>query len=78
MDINVVLMNPPFNAQKMPEDCPVNKKKNMDSTKGFYFVKYVADLVNRGTLATILPLSCAIGSDNSIAEYKQKMLKIIH
>lgn len=75
MDINVVLMNPPFNAQKMPEDCPVNKKKNMDSTKGFYFVKYVADLVNRGTLATILPLSCAIGSNNSIAEYKQKMLK---
>ena len=74
-DINIVLMNPPFNGQKMPSNCPINKQKNMDSTKGFYFVEYVASVVNKGKLAAILPLSCAIGSDDSIKQYKKKMLK---
>lgn len=73
-NINVVLMNPPFNGQKMPEDCPVNKKQ-MDVTKGFYFVKYIADVVNQGMLATILPLQCAIGTDARIADYKRMMLE---
>lgn len=68
-------MNPPFNGQKMPSNCPINKQKNMDSTKGFYFVEYVASVVNKGKLAAILPLSCAIGSDDSIKQYKKKMLK---
>ena len=73
-NINVVLMNPPFNGQKMPEDCPVNKKQ-MDLTKGFYFVKYVADVVNQGVLATILPLQCAIGTEAKITNYKRMMLE---
>lgn len=74
-DINVVLMNPPFNGQKMPKDCPITSKKNTDATKGFYFVKYIADTVNKGLLATILPLQCAIGTDSAIAKYKKDMLK---
>ncbi|MBU4690912.1 HsdM family class I SAM-dependent methyltransferase [Mycoplasma zalophi] len=74
-DINVVLMNPPFNGQKMPKDCPVNSKKDMDATKGFYFVEYVASVVGKGKLATILPLQCAIGTDKAVAAYKKKMLK---
>ncbi|MDE6472826.1 MAG: SAM-dependent methyltransferase [Ureaplasma sp.] len=74
-NINIVLMNPPFNGQKMPNDCPKIKKKDMDATKGFYFVKYIADVVNKGKLVTILPLQCAIGNDSAINEWKHKMLK---
>lgn len=74
-NINVILMNPPFNGQKMPKDCPVNEKKQMDATKGFYFVKYTADVVNQGMLATILPLQCAIGTDARITNYKRMMLE---
>lgn len=72
--INVVLMNPPFNGQKMPTDCPVRKNDKLDATKGLHFVKFVADAVNQGMLATILPLQCAIGTDNQIAHYKRLML----
>ena len=74
-DINAILMNPPFNGQRMPKDCPIIEKKDMDATKGFYFVKWVADVVNKGTLATILPLSCAIGSDDNVKSFKTNMLK---
>lgn len=74
-EIDVVLMNPPFNGQNMPLDCPITKSKNMDSTKGFYFVEFVASTVNNGMLATILPLQCAIGNDKEISKYKKKMLK---
>lgn len=73
-DINVVLMNPPFNGQKMPADC-LTDAKNTDRTKGLYFVKYVADVVNKGVLAVILPLQCAIGTDSAVSEYKRKMLE---
>ena len=68
-------MNPPFNGQKMPKDCPITSNKKTDATKGFYFVKYIADTVNKGLLATILPLQCAIGTDSAIAKYKREMLK---
>ncbi len=74
-DINIVLMNPPFNGQNMPKDCPKVAKKSTDATKGFYFVKFVADVINKGLLATILPLQCAIGTDSEIAKYKKEMLK---
>ena len=47
----------------------------MDATKGFYFVKYTADVVNQGMLATILPLQCAIGTDARITNYKRMMLE---
>lgn len=76
-NINVVLMNPPFNAVGglIPKDCPRSSKKNMDATKGLYFVHFIADAVKNGTLATILPLQCAIGSDQKIHQYKTKILK---
>ena len=73
-NIDVVLMNPPFNGQKVPNDCPTDAK-NTDQTKGFYFVKYVADTVGKGMLATILPLQCAIGTDSKVAKYKKLMLE---
>lgn len=79
-DINVILMNPPYNGKNMPSDCPVKNNTLEDGTQGLYFVKYVADIVNKGKLATILPLSCAIGTsftktESPIRKYKRKMLK---
>lgn len=68
-------MNPPFNGQNMPFDCPVNDKNNVDSTKGLYFVNFIADAVNKGKLATILPLQCAIAKKGPILEFKRKMLE---
>lgn len=72
-DINIVLMNPPFNGQGMPDKQMVSKK-NVDSTKGFYFVYEIANYVNKGMLATILPLQCAIGSDKVISKMKKDMM----
>lgn len=71
---DVVLMNPPFNAKLMPKDCPVDKK-NTDATKGLYFVNYVADSIGKGTIATILPLQCAIGTDKAVKKYKKILLE---
>lgn len=68
-------MNPPFNGQQMPSNCPINKKK-VDLTKGLYFVNYIANAVNKGVLATILPLQCAIGNANKdIYKYKKELMK---
>lgn len=69
-------MNPPFNAniQNLDDKCPKIKKTNMDATKGLYFVYYIADIVQKGYLATILPLPCAIGNGNHIFMYKRKIL----
>lgn len=72
--INTVLMNPPFNAKNLPSDCPITAN-GMDATKGFYFVKKIADVVNTGLLATILPLQCAIGSEKNVNLYKKLMLE---
>ena len=73
-NIDVILMNPPFNANgnNLPEKFGGN---NGDSTKGFCFVKYVADIVNKGMLATILPLACAIGNSEPIKKIKKEMLE---
>lgn len=73
-NIDVILMNPPFNANgnKLPKKFRGN---NGDSTKGFCFVKYVADIVNKGMLATILPLACAIGNSEPIKKIKKEMLE---
>lgn len=72
-NINTVLMNPPFNAQQMPKDCPVTNN-GVDATKGLYFVYKTASNMSHGLLATILPLQCAIGTDKKVQEYKQKMM----
>ncbi|MGZ9755943.1 HsdM family class I SAM-dependent methyltransferase [Mycoplasma sp. 246B] len=77
MNITHILMNPPFNGKRMPKECPVQKNNGMDATKGLYFVNFVAEHIETkgALLATILPLQAAIGSGNTIKEYKKKMLE---
>ena len=80
---NVILMNPPYNAQRtqMPEKFTKmwNKDKKEDPTKGFYFVKYIADTLNSinqtATLAVLLPVACAIGTSKDISDIKTEILK---
>ena len=79
----VVLMNPPYNAQRkhMPKSYTDTwaKDKKEDPTKGFYFVKYVADTLNEincpAKLAVLLPVACAIGSSKEISTIKEEILK---
>ncbi len=78
-NINVILMNPPYNAK------PVNISKNItqnwkkdikeDPTKGFCFVNHIAETVKNGKLLCLLPLACAIGSSTIIEEEKRKILE---
>ena len=80
---NIILMNPPYNAQRknMPREFvsewPDNAKE--DPTKGFYFVKYIADVLNSinqpAKMAVLLPVACAIGTDAPISEIKKKILE---
>lgn len=80
---NVILMNPPYNAQRkhMPKSYTDNwaKDKKEDPTKGFYFVKYICDTLNSinqtATLAVLLPVACAIGTSKEIADIKEEILK---
>ncbi len=80
---NVILMNPPYNAQikHMPKSYTDtwNKDKKEDPTKGFYFVKYIADTLNAinqtATLAVLLPVACAIGTSKEISDIKTEILK---
>src|SRR5574344_420124 len=77
--INVVLMNPPYNAKpvNISKDITKNWKKDIkeDPTKGFCFVKYIADTVKNGKLLCLLPLACAIGNSYEIEECKRKILE---
>ena len=79
--IQVVLMNPPFNAPRanFPESYTDTwGPRNIDDpSNGFYFVYHTANLVkeNNGKLITLLPFSCAIGNSATIKEYKKKMLE---
>lgn len=80
---DVILMNPPYNAQK--KHLPAyytntwSAKQKEDPTKGLYFVKYIADIINelgkQAKLAVLLPVSCAIGSSNEIEDIKKELLK---
>lgn len=80
---NIILMNPPYNGQRihLPE-VYVNtwpKDKKEDPSKGFYFVKYIADILNsinyQATLAVLLPVACAISTKGVIKEIKEDILK---
>ena len=77
--INVVLMNPPYNAQRKHCDPDYVKtwgdKVKEDPSKGLYFVYEIAKHVKTGKLAVLLPMQCAIGASNTIKYYKQKMLE---
>ena len=79
--INIVLMNPPYNAQR--RHCDPSYVKNWkestkeDPSKGFHYVYEIAKRVKTGKLAVLLPTQCAIGSDKEteIRLFKRKMLE---
>lgn len=77
--INVVLMNPPYNAQRKHCDSKYvkNWKTNQkeDPSKGFHYVHHIASLVKTGKLAVLLPMQCAIADSGEIKSFKEKMLK---
>lgn len=81
-NIDKVLMNPPYNAQKnrcFNEYVKTWKNgKKEDPSKGFHFVYEVAKHVKKGQLAVLLPMQCAIGTDKEIRKYKQLMLQEHH
>jgi hypothetical protein len=78
-NIDVVLMNPPYNATKA--QCQSSyvdtwgKKQKEDPSKGFHFVKFVADCVSRGKMAVLLPMQCAIGTGKEVKKFKRMMLQ---
>lgn len=77
-NINVVLMNPPYNAA--PRDCnPMYASRwaglKEDPTKGLHFVEYIASQVKTGKLAAILPLQCAIGNSGELLACKRRLLE---
>lgn len=89
-DINTIIMNPPFNAQRQScwKELAIKRgwyddeKKEWlvggeDPTKGFQFAYWAAEMVGKGTLVVILPMACAIADKkNKEMHYiKQKMLE---
>lgn len=82
--VDTVLMNPPYNAQRIKchpayaKEWGKGKKKDEDPTKGFHFVEYIANTVNRGKLIALLPMACAIGNDSEIRAIKERMLQKHH
>ena len=92
-NIDRVLMNPPYNAQRA--NCDENyvktwknlkkgkksgkeKEKGEDPSKGFHFVYHIAKTVKKGKLAVLLPMQCAIGTDAEIKKFKELMLQENH
>lgn len=77
--INVVLMNPPYNASgkcSNPEYARTwGPKVKADPSKGLHYVHYIANKINRGKLAVLLPMACAIGNDDEIKKFKKLMLE---
>lgn len=78
-DINVVLMNPPYNASKKqcnPEYIKTwSSKKKEDPSKGFHYVEWVARHVTPNCkMAVLLPMQAAIGNSTEIRFFKKKML----
>ncbi len=78
--IDVVLMNPPYNASKNQVTEKFSKtwgKTIKDPSKGFCFVEFIADKVGKGRLITLLPMSCALAAKKNsvIRNFKQKMLE---
>ena len=78
-DINIVLMNPPYNATKKCCDPEYTKgwdpKKKEDPSKGLHFVEWVARHVSKQCkMAVLLPMQAAIGNSDDIKSFKKKML----
>lgn len=78
-NINVVLMNPPYNGQRKhcnPEYVKEwSKDTKIDPSKGFHYVYYIASKVKTGKLAVLLPMQCAIGNSEDLKRFKKKMLE---
>lgn len=79
-DINVVLMNPPYNATKKFCNPDYTKKwgesKKEDTSKGFHFVEWVCDHVSHNCkVAVLLPMQAAIGNVGDVKEFKRRMLE---
>ena len=79
-NINVVLMNPPYNATKKccdpkyTKNWSVNKKE--DPSKGLHFVEWVAKQVpSTCKMAVLLPMQAAIGNQGDTELFKKKMLE---
>ena len=80
---NVILMNPPYNGQRvhLPKVYVDTwaRDKTEDPSKGLYFVKYLADTLNsinhQAKLAVLLPVACAIGTSGEIARLKREILE---
>lgn len=78
-NINIVLMNPPYNATKKCCDPDYTKnwdaKKKEDPSKGLHFVEWVARQVSSNCkMAVLLPMQAAIGNKKEVKEFKKKML----
>lgn len=84
-DVNIILMNPPYNAAKKSSNPDYTKtwgsKIKQDPSKGLHFVEWVAEQVvgesgNKiAKLAVLLPMQAAIGNSSEIRSYKKKMLE---
>lgn len=78
-NINIVLMNPPYNATKKYCDPEYTKnwdtKKKEDPSKGLHFVEWVARHVPSTTkMAVLLPMQAAIGNSTEVKKFKKKLL----
>lgn len=78
-NINIVLMNPPYNATKKCCDPIYTKewdaKKKEDPSKGLHFVEWVARHVpSTCKMAVLLPMQAAIGNSGDVKDFKKKML----
>ena len=78
-NINIVLMNPPYNATKKCCDPEYTKswdaQKKEDPSKGLHFVEWVARHVpTTCKMAVLLPMQAAIGNNSDIKRFKKKML----
>jgi type I restriction enzyme M protein len=78
-NINIVLMNPPYNATR--KSCDPNytnkwdSKKKEDPSKGFHFVEWVArHCPSTCKIAVLLPMQAAIGNTGDVKGFKKKML----
>ncbi|MBO4444089.1 MAG: N-6 DNA methylase [Bacteroidaceae bacterium] len=85
--IDRVLMNPPYNADKKTSKKEYaqtwkkdknGKERKEDPSKGFHFVYHIANVVKKGKLAVLLPMQCAIGTDKEVQKYKEMMLQEHH
>ncbi len=79
--IDLVLMNPPYNAAKTkvnPSTAALFGSSATDPTKGFSFVEFIANCTKdrRGRLVTLLPMACAIATRSGVMmDFKEKMLE---